>query len=155
MLNGSHGNITTHYLLPLKPLKPNTKSTYSFIFSCNNTNKQTTRPFTCLCKNESQRLAWAKCMTPLNNLPTWLFRMHWDNTVKAQGPEKLRWRAGSHHSSHKYRHTLIYTHSTAAADVQQWDPATYLFVIFLACWLCISIVVVSGRPAAGIRLPVF
>lgn len=35
MLNSIHGNITTHYLLPLKPLQPKTKSTYSFTFSCN------------------------------------------------------------------------------------------------------------------------
>lgn len=53
-----------------------------------------------------------------------------------------------------YRHTHPHIHSTAAADVQQWEPATYFFVIFLACWLRILTVVVSGRPAAGIRLTV-
>lgn len=48
-----------------------------------------------------------------------------------------------------YRHTQ--THSAAAADVQQWEPATYFFVVFLACWLRILTVVVSGMPAACIR----
>lgn len=56
---------------------------------------------------------------------------------------------GSHHS-HMYRHT----HSTAAADVQQWESATYFSVVFLACWLRILTVVVSRRPAAGICLSV-
>lgn len=53
---------------------------------------------------------------------------------------------------HMYRHT--HKHSTAAADVQQWESATYFFIIFLACWLRILTVVVRGRPATGIRLSV-
>lgn len=56
--------------------------------------------------------------------------------------------------THMYRHTHMHTHSTAAADVQQWESATYFFVVFLACWLRILAVVISRRPAAGIRLSV-
>lgn len=45
-------------------------------------------------------------------------------------------------------------HSTAAADVQQLESTTYFFVIRLACWQHILAVVVSGSPAAVIRLSV-
>lgn len=68
--------------------------------------------------------------------------------------KKLNRLAGSHQSSHMYRHTQTHAYSTAAADVQQWESATYFFVVFLARRLRILTVVVSRRPAAGIRLSV-